>query len=82
MSDDTEADVTDRNPDVEDDGGHGITVDGGGDAGASSPEETEEVDAEKPGEAEKPDAKDEVREEEAAESENVDNHRDDEPFYS
>jgi hypothetical protein len=82
MSDDTDADVTDRDPDVEDDDGHGITVEGGGDAGASSPEETDEVDAETPDEAEEPDAEDEMREQDAADSENVDNHRDDEPFYS
>lgn len=74
--------MTDRNPDVEDDDGHGITVEGGGDAGASSPETAEEVDVEKPGETAEPDAEDEMREAEATESESVDNHRDDEPFYS
>ncbi|ELZ66133.1 hypothetical protein C457_15195 [Haloferax prahovense DSM 18310] len=82
MSDDTEADVTDREPSVEDDDGHGVTVDGGGDAGASSPEESEEADAERPSEGEEPDAEDEMREQEAAETENVDNHRDGEPFDS
>ncbi|WP_410766565.1 hypothetical protein [Haloferax sp. DFSO60] len=82
MSDDTEADVTDRNPDIEDDEGHGITVEGGGDAGASSPEESEEVEAENPDEAEEPDKEDEMRAEEAKETENVDNHRDEEPFES
>ncbi|MFC7202603.1 hypothetical protein ACFQJC_03695 [Haloferax namakaokahaiae] len=82
MSDDTEADVTDRDPDIEDDEGHGITVEGGGDAGASSPEESEEIDAENPDEAEEPDEEDEMRAEEAKETENVDNHRDEEPFYS
>jgi hypothetical protein len=67
MSDDsspeTEADVTDREPSVDGEA-HGVDVDGGGDAGASAPEETDEVDA--PHEPEDgPDARDERREEAA-----------------
>lgn len=80
-SDETEADVTDREPAVDDNEGHGIDVDGGGDAGASAPEETDEVDAPHQPE-EEPDAEDERREEAAAEQENVDNHRDEKPFES
>jgi AT-rich interactive domain-containing protein 4B len=80
-TDETEAAVTDREPTVEDDEGHGIDVDGGGDAGASAPEETEEVDAPHQPESE-PDTEDERREEEAKDQENVDNHRDEEPFES
>ncbi|GAA0648376.1 hypothetical protein [Salarchaeum japonicum] len=81
MSDDTTADVTDREPDVEDDDGHGVTVDGGGDAGASAPEATEDVAADRPEDAELG-ARDDVRENEAADAENPDNHRDGEPFES
>jgi AT-rich interactive domain-containing protein 4B len=78
---DTEADVTGRGPDVVDGEGHGVDVDGGGDAGSSAPEASDEVDAELEPEDE-PDQQDERREEDAAEQENLDNHRDDEPFQS
>lgn len=80
-ADDTEADVTERDPDVVDGEGHGVDVEGGGDAGASSPEESTEVRAELDPE-ETPDGSDERREEAAAAQENVDNHRDEEPFES
>lgn len=75
------ADVTERDPDVVDEEGHGVTVEGGGDAGASSPEESEEVDETPPDE---PDTHgpDEPREEAATDQENLDNHRDEEPFES
>lgn len=80
MSDETEADVTDRDPEIEDEEGHGISVEGGGDAGASSPEESDDVEADR--EEEEPDEEDEMREEAAEDQENIDNHRDEEPFQS
>ncbi|QDX40386.1 hypothetical protein [Salarchaeum sp. JOR-1] len=79
MSDDTDADVTNRDPDVEDDDGHGVTVEGGGDAGASAPEASDEVEPDRAEDADF-DAQEQKREDEAADAENLDNHRDEEPF--